>query len=78
MQTRVSLWGGSCAVRLPKMAVESLGLYEGEPVTLSLEGDALVIRHSRKRYLLSALVSEAADLDAPDSTDDGGIGSEEL
>ena len=59
MQTQISKWGGSCAVRIPKMAVESLGLSEGTKVNLSLEDGALVLRVDRNDYTLEELVEQA-------------------
>lgn len=78
MRSRVGLWGGSCAIRLPKMAVESLGLYEGEAVNLQLEGGALVIRPAKLRYALDDLVEEANRLKAPEPLDDAAMGEEAL
>ena len=78
MQSRVGLWGGSCAVRLPKMAVESLGFYEGEMVNLSIEKGALVLRPSKPHYDLALLVAEAKDQIAPDPLDDAPLGDEAL
>lgn len=78
MQSRVGMWGGSCAVRLPKMAVETLGLCEGESVRLTLEGDALVIRPIRKSVSLNKLVEEARSLSAPEALDDEPEGQEFL
>lgn len=78
MQSRIGLWGGSCAVRLPKMAVESLGLYDGETVSLEIENGALVIRPSKRRYALDDLVREARGLTAPEPLDDAPMGDEQL
>lgn len=78
MQSRVGLWGGSCAIRLPKMAVESLGLYEGETVSLNIEGGALVLRPAKPRYVLDDLVRQAKGLEAPASLDVPPIGDEAL
>ena len=39
MHARVSRWGNSLAIRLPKAAVASLQVREGEPVDLVIEGD---------------------------------------
>ena len=78
MRSRVGLWGGSCAIRLPKMAVESLGLHEGEAVNLQLEGGALVIRPAKLRYALDDLVEEANRLKAPEPLDDAAMGEEAL
>lgn len=78
MQSRVGLWGGSCAIRLPKMAVETLGLHEGEAVSLNIENGALVLRPAAKQYDLNDLVEEARGLKAPDSWDDAPMGEEAL
>ncbi len=78
MQSRVGLWGGSCAIRLPKMAVESLGFHEGETVRLNIENGALVIRPSNKPYSLDDLVSQARNLEAPAAIDDAPQGAESL
>lgn len=78
MQSRVGLWGGSCAIRLPKMAVESLGLHAGGSVSLHLENGALVVRPAKARYTLDELVSEAKTLQAPEALDDAPMGEELL
>lgn len=78
MQSRVGLWGGSCAIRLPKMAVETLGLHEGDAVSLEIEKGALMIRPARRRYVLAELVEQARLLEAPEPTDDPATGDEAL
>lgn len=78
MTSKIGLWGGSCAVRLPKMAVESLGLKEGEEVSLQLEGGALVIRPARRRYTLDQLVAQARTMIPPPALDDAPVGDEAL
>ena len=70
--------GGSCAIRLPKMAVESLGLSEGENVSLHIEDGALVIRPARPHYLLEDLIAEAQKLETPQVLDDNPVGDELL
>lgn len=62
MQSRIGLWGGSCAVRLPKMAVETLGLYEGETVSLQTRDGGLVIRPAMLCARRSGCRSKKADL----------------
>ena len=78
MQSRVGMWGGSCAIRLPKMAVESLGLHAGEAVELHIENGALVVRPASSRYRLEDLVAEAKNLQAPEAIDDAPVGDEAL
>lgn len=70
MRTQVSKWGNSLAIRLPKAAVESLQVHEGEAVDLSIEGDTLVIRAPRARYTLEGLVAQMRPEDEPEALDD--------
>jgi antitoxin MazE len=70
MHARVSKWGNSLAIRLPKAAVASLQVREGEPVDLTIEGDTLVIRAKRPRYTLEELVAAMRPEDAPEILDD--------
>jgi antitoxin MazE len=70
MHARVSKWGNSLAIRLPKAAVASLQVREGEPVDLTIEGDTLVIRAKRPRYTLEELVAAMRPEDASEILDD--------
>jgi antitoxin MazE len=70
MKARVSKWGNSLAIRLPKAAVASLQVREGEPLDLVIEGDTLVIRARRPHYDLEELVAAMRPEDQPDSLDD--------
>lgn len=78
MQSRVGLWGGSCAIRLPKMAVETLGLTEGENVRLEIIDGQLIVSPSKPSYKLEDLVREANDLVPPESCDNDSMGEEML
>jgi antitoxin MazE len=70
MRIRVSKWGNSLAIRLPKAAVDSLAVREGESVDLSFEGDAVVIRAQRPHYTLEALVAAMRPENEPAFIDD--------
>jgi antitoxin MazE len=70
MRARVSRWGNSLAIRLPKAAVASLRVHEGEPVDLAIKGDTLVIRAGRPRYTLEELVAAMRQEDEPEVLDD--------
>ncbi|OGQ77500.1 MAG: hypothetical protein A2289_15045 [Deltaproteobacteria bacterium RIFOXYA12_FULL_58_15] len=56
MRTQVSKWGNSLAVRLPRTVTKEIGLRDGEPVELSLEGKRIVIAPQRRRYRLGDLL----------------------
>jgi antitoxin MazE len=70
MQVRVSRWGNSLAIRLPKAAVASLEVREGEPIDLAIEGDRVVLRAPRPRYTLEELVAAMRPEDEPEVLDD--------
>ena len=70
MQARVSKWGNSLAIRLPKAAVASLQVRAGERVDLVIEGDTLVIRAGRPHYTLEQLVAAMRPEDEPEVLDD--------
>ncbi|MEM7653786.1 MAG: AbrB/MazE/SpoVT family DNA-binding domain-containing protein [Pseudomonadota bacterium] len=78
MKSRVALWGGSCAIRLLKMAVETLGLHEGEIVELQIQDGALLIRPGKPNYSLEALVEIARGQSAPEPEDERAAGAEAL
>lgn len=78
MKSRIGTWGGSCALRLPKFAVETLGLHEGQTVDLQIEHDTLVIRRAVPAYALADLLAEASGLTPPDPLDDAPLGREPL
>lgn len=70
MKVRVSRWGNSLAIRLPKAAVASLRVQAGEPVDLVIEGDTLAIRATRPHYTLEELVAAMRPEDEPEILDD--------
>ena len=78
MRSRIGTWGGSCAIRLPKFAVETLGLHEGQTVDLQIEDGALVVRRARPVFAIEELVAEARGLTPPDPLDDAPVGRESL
>ena len=58
MTTQLSKWGHSLALRVPKAAVSSAGLKEGDKLSVTVDQDgALVIRAMRPKYDLEQLVA---------------------
>ncbi|MDD9911051.1 MAG: AbrB/MazE/SpoVT family DNA-binding domain-containing protein [Ahrensia sp.] len=76
MQTRIGKWGGSCAIRLPKMAVETLNLREGSKVDLIIENGAVVLTPVDDVPSLEELVEQMKGQEQPESFDDGPKGRE--
>jgi len=70
MQAKVSKWGNSLAIRLPKAAAASLRVRAGEPVDLVIEGEAVVIRAKRPHYTLEELVAAMRPEDEPEALDE--------
>jgi antitoxin MazE len=70
VEVRVSRWGNSLAIRLPKAAVASLEAREGEPIDLAIEGNRVVLRAPRPRYTLEELVAAMRPEDEPEVLDD--------
>ncbi|MEN0000572.1 MAG: AbrB/MazE/SpoVT family DNA-binding domain-containing protein, partial [Pseudomonadota bacterium] len=74
--SKVGNWGGSAAIRLPKSAVEALGLEEGEQVEITIDKDALVVTRRAPKYALSQLLEEARACERPAIEDDEPVGEE--
>lgn len=66
MHTHIAKWGASCAIRIPKMAVEMLGLHAGQSVNLVIENDKLILQKESPRYKLSELVAQMQPKNEPD------------
>ena len=59
MKIKISKWGNSAAIRLPKSILNLLGLKEGSEVELLVENDAIIIRPQKiKKYNLDELLSQ--------------------
>jgi antitoxin MazE len=70
MKARVSTWGNSLAIRLPKAVVASLQMREGQVVDLFIESDGLVIRARRSHYTVEELVVAMRPENQPELLDD--------
>ena len=60
MKVKISKWGNSLGLRLPKAAVEAAGLAEGSELDVVVEGRELRLRPPVpfRRYRLADLVAE--------------------
>lgn len=66
MKTNIAKWGASCAVRIPKMAVEMLGLHEGQKVKIEVADNKLIISKVRRKYKLEDLVKQSQVCEKPE------------
>ncbi len=67
---RLSKWGNSIGVRLPKSVVDALGLEPGGVLDVSLDGNRIVFRPAEK-FHLDDLVSKITDENRPGETEWG-------
>ncbi len=58
MRARVSKWGNSLAIRLPKAVATGLEVHQGEAVELTIEGNTVVMRACRPRFTIEQLVAD--------------------
>jgi antitoxin component of MazEF toxin-antitoxin module len=60
MKAKISKWGNSLGLRLPKAAVEAAGLAEGSELDVVVEGRELRLRRlvPFRRYRLEDLIAE--------------------
>lgn len=58
MKTKISKWGNSVALRIPKSFAQQVNLQEGTPVDLKIEKDQLVISPQKQKPDLKSLLSE--------------------
>lgn len=60
MKVKVAKWGNSLGVRLPKAAIEAIGVKDGSELSLTVEGDALRLGrpHQTSAELLAEMIAE--------------------
>lgn len=71
MRSRISKWGNSLAVRLPKPFVDELGLADGAEVELVLRDGQIVLTAAGREYELEELVDGITPENRPAETDWG-------
>lgn len=69
--TQLAKWGNSLGLRLPKAIAQAAGVEEGDPVDVSVENGAIVIRPSGPTYSLEQLVGEITPRNRHDESDWG-------
>lgn len=58
METRISMWGNSRAVRVPRETLARAGIDPDEPVELTAEAGRIVITPLRRRPTLKELLAQ--------------------
>ncbi len=59
MQIKISKWGNSAAVRIPRQTLDAAGLREGQEVDIAARDGVVELRLPRKRYTVEELFAEA-------------------
>lgn len=67
MESTVTRWGNSLAIRIPKAFASAASIAENSAVEIGIEGDRIVIERAEKRWNLAQLVSriDADNLHSP-------------
>jgi antitoxin MazE len=68
---RVTRWGNSLAVRIPKALAEQTRIEEGSEVELSVSDGALMIRPQARAYRLEELLAQVTPENRHDEVDWG-------
>lgn len=55
---KVSSWGNSLGVRLPRVIAQQAGLTEGTSIFISIEGNKVVLTPTRPKYKLEDLLKD--------------------
>lgn len=71
MRTRISKWGNSLGVRIPKAFAAEAALDDGTPVDISVAGGRIVITPLRREYQLEELVEGITEANRHTETDWG-------
>lgn len=71
MRSRISKWGNSLAIRLPRALAEEAGLSDGSDVEIALQDGRIVIAPVGPEYRLHELVEGITSENRPTETDWG-------
>ena len=69
LDTRISKWGSSLAVRIPKAIAEEWGVEEGTHIELTRNGRGVLLE--KRKYTLEELLEGMEDVDLPPEIDWG-------
>ena len=69
--TKVSQWGNSLGVRIPKSIADKLGIKEGTEINMYADDNTITLEPVKIRYTLEELVSQITDENRHSSVDTG-------
>lgn len=56
MNSKITRWGNSLGIRIPKQLAEQIQLNEGDEIKISREENRLILTPQRKKYTLAELL----------------------
>jgi antitoxin MazE len=71
METQIAKWGNSLALRIPRSVAAEANVQEGDPVEVSVQDGAIVVRATTKRFTLAELVADITPRNRHSATDWG-------
>jgi antitoxin MazE len=75
---KIAQWGNSLGVRLPQAIVQQIGLKAGTVITISTEGDKIVLSLAKPKYTLQELLKDVKPEQQHDEIDWGEPHGEEV
>lgn len=75
---KIALWGNSLGVRLPQSIAQQIGLKPGSVISISMEGDKIVLTPEKPKYSLQELLKDATPDQQHDEVDWGVPQGEEV
>ncbi len=55
---KISMWGNSLGIRLPQTITQQMGLNPGDLITISMEGNRIILSPAKPRYTLDELLKD--------------------
>jgi len=71
MKSKISKWGNSLALRIPKSIAEDSQLTIGSTVDVSVRNDTLIVKSIDEKYSLHGLVSKISEDNLHQEVDTG-------
>jgi antitoxin MazE len=75
---KIAQWGNSLGVRLPQAIAQQIGLKAGTVITISTEGDKIVLSPAKPKYTLQELLKDVKPEQQHDEIDWGEPHGEEV
>jgi antitoxin MazE len=68
---KIALWGNSLGVRIPQAIVQQIGLKPGTVLSISTDGEKIVLSPTKPKYILKELLKGATPEQQHDEADWG-------